>query len=85
MKTILIEEIKKALSKLNINDVSVEVSKPAKAENGDFASNIALKLAKTLNKNPMDIANNIVKLINEDILKIDIDSYIEDMETLLPE
>lgn len=73
MKNLLIDEIKKALEKIEISGVDVEISKPAQAENGDFSSNIAMKLAKSLRKNPMEIADMIAKNIdNENIKSIEI-------------
>ena len=73
MKNLLIDENKKALEKLEISGVDVEISKPAQAENGDFSSNIAMKLAKSLRKNPMEIADMIAKNIdNENIKSIEI-------------
>ncbi len=50
MKNLLTEEIKKALDALEVTDVEIEVTKPALAENGDFSTNIAMKLARTLKK-----------------------------------
>ncbi len=73
MKELLTEEIKKALTSLDVADVEIEVSKPAIPENGDFSSNIAMKLAKVLKKNPMSIAEDIVsKIDNENITNIEI-------------
>lgn len=73
MKNILIEEIKKSLKNLNVEEVEIEVSKPALPENGDFSSNIAMKLARVLKKNPMEIAQDIVKNISSDkITKVEI-------------
>ena len=67
------EIAKIALEKLEISGVDVEISKPAQAENGDFSSNIAMKLAKSLRKNPMEIADMIAKNIdNENIKSIEI-------------
>ncbi len=66
MKDILINEIKNALKDV---DIDVEVSKPALMQNGDFSSNVALKLAKKLGKNPMDIASDIISKINNPSIK----------------
>lgn len=76
MKSILINEIKKALAKLNVTEeVTIEVTKPAQKENGDYATNIAMKLAKILHKNPLEIANIIKESIsNENIINIEIKS-----------
>ncbi len=57
------ESIKKsletALNTLEVSNQVIELTKPQKKENGDFATNIALKLAKTLQDNPLNIANKI--------------------------
>ncbi len=73
MKEILIDEIKKALKEIGVEDTDVEVTKPALSENGDFSSNIAMKLAKSLKKSPMQIAEDIVsKIHNSNIKNIEI-------------
>lgn len=73
MKEKIIELIKEALAKLEITTENIEVSKPSDNINGDFASNIALKLAGNLHKSPLEIANNIASLIKADyILKIEV-------------
>lgn len=73
MKKILNKVIEEALEKLDVNGLDIEVTKPASSDNGDFSTNIAMKLAKVLKKNPMEIASDIIKNINsEDILNIEI-------------
>ncbi len=73
MKNILSSVIKEALKKLNIEEIDVEISKPALEENGDFSSNVAMKLAKVLKRNPLEIAKEIVENINSDqIINIEI-------------
>lgn len=73
MEELLKEEITRILNSLGIDNVDVEISKPAREENGDFSCNIALKLAKSLHKSPMEIAENIVsKISNENIIKVDV-------------
>ena len=69
MKNLLTEEIKKALDALEVTDVEIEVTKPALAENGDFSTNIAMKLARILKKNPMLIAEEIVSKIDNPSIK----------------
>lgn len=69
MKNLLTEEIKKALDALEVTDVEIEVTKPALAENGDFSTNIAMKLARTLKKNPMLIAEEIASKIDNSSIK----------------
>lgn len=73
MKKILEKAINEALKKINVLESDIEISKPALEENGDFSTNIAMKLAKSLRKNPMEIANDIVSNIdNEKIIKVEI-------------
>ena len=55
--------IKCSLSKLELNneieELNIMVERPAKKENGDYSSNIALTLTKILKKSPMLIAEEI--------------------------
>lgn len=59
--------IKCILDSLNIEvpekEINVEV--PANKKNGDYATNIALVLARTLKKRPMDIAKEILPLFDQ--------------------
>ena len=73
MKEKLISIIKDALLKCEIdyNDIIVEI--PKDSINGDYASNIAMQLARILKKNPKDIALMIKENINSDLItKIEI-------------
>ncbi len=60
------DKIKKALAaaaQLLYRDTKLPdflVEAPSNPEHGDYASNIALTLAKTLRRNPMDVANELV-------------------------
>lgn len=56
-------EKNKLLNNIDINNIVIEV--PAKHENGDFSTNIALTLTKTLKKPPLEIADLIVKNIDK--------------------
>ncbi|MFH5880804.1 arginine--tRNA ligase [Liberiplasma polymorphum] len=60
MKTIIETLVMQSLEKLNIHDQNIEIEVPNDASNGDFSTNIAMKLAKTLKKNPMTIAEMLV-------------------------
>ena len=57
-------------------DLSIEttVERTRDASHGDFASNIAMRLAKPARKNPREIAASIVEALgeNEQVLKVDI-------------
>lgn len=70
------ENIKKELSnvlfKLEYNDMIDEIvlETPKDKSNGDYSTNLAMKLAKPLRKNPYIIAEEIVENINKDGLFI---------------
>ena len=65
MKNKIIKLIQEALNKLNIEYDNVIIDNPKNDINGDYSCNIALQLTKILHKNPMDIALEIVKNIND--------------------
>ena len=74
MRELLKNEISASLEKLGIkNNIDIIIEIPADKKNGDYSSNIALKLTKDLKLNPHDIALKIKEnIINENIDKIDI-------------
>ena len=73
MKEKLQNIIKEALLKLNIEKDDILVEIPKDKENGDYSSNIAMQLARTLKKNPKSIAEDIKNnIISDDINKIEI-------------
>ncbi len=65
MKELLISKITDVLKEMDIEE-SVEITKTKNKENGDYSSNIAMKLAKKLKDNPLNIANKIAEQINKD-------------------
>jgi len=67
------EMIRKALVEMNVEYDIIEVEEPRVSGNGDYSSNIAMRLSSTLKKNPLDIANDIVNKIqgDEDIERIE--------------
>ena len=67
------EMIKKALVEMDVEHEIIEVEEPRVSGNGDYSSNIALRLSSALKKSPLDIANDIVNKIqsDEDIAKIE--------------
>ena len=74
MKSILKEEIKKALKKMAIDtDIEILIDIPKDKNNGDYSSNIAMQLTRTLKTNPREIASRIIDNIdNKNIIKIEI-------------
>ena len=70
------EEIQNTLKKTIVELYAVEVDvvlTPAPENTGcDFATNVAMLLAKTLKKNPMEIAEEIVRRLGETDLEVEI-------------
>ena len=61
MKELIIAALQKSISDMGINyDGVIEISRPKQKENGDYASNIAMKLAGIMHDNPMNIAESLV-------------------------
>jgi arginyl-tRNA synthetase len=50
-------------------DVPILLERPKQAGHGDFSSNVALQLAKSLKKNPRELANALVSRISLDIVE----------------
>ncbi len=69
IKTTLGHMIKCSLNQIenlpNLEDIQIMVEVPAKKENGDYSTNIALTLTKQLHKSPMEIAETIIKYIDK--------------------
>ena len=71
LKEIIVSSLEKLEVFINKEDVMIEIPKDNK--NGDYSSNIAMKLAKTLRDNPFNIANRIKENIDSDlILKVEV-------------
>ena len=51
------------------NEVMVEI--PKDNTNGDYATNIAMRLAKVLHKNPKEIANVLVDALKKEVTNAD--------------
>lgn len=51
----------------SISSVSTEVERPANPGHGDYATNIAMRLARPWRKSPLDIAKAIAEHISDDI------------------
>ncbi len=65
MKQLIESDIKTVLNKLNItfeDEIVVEI--PKNKENGDYSSNIAMRLTKQLKQNPTQIAETIIENID---------------------
>lgn len=61
MKEMIVKALKKSILSLGIDfNESIEINRPKQKANGDYSSNIALKLTGVLQDNPMAIAQKIV-------------------------
>ncbi len=68
-------ELQRFLDAHQITNVPIIIEKPKEEKFGDFATNLALQLARHFKKNPQQIAKEIVQFINRDekyISKIEI-------------
>ncbi|MET0395353.1 MAG: arginine--tRNA ligase [Longimicrobiaceae bacterium] len=59
-------EIARVLSGMGVEDAAVGLDRPRNPEHGDWASNVALTLAKPLGRPPRQIAEEIVRLLDRD-------------------
>ena len=65
----LIKTIKSSLNKLYSLDVKedfINIEIPKDNRNGDYSSNIAMKIAKQVSKKPIEVANELVKELKEE-------------------
>lgn len=75
MKQIISDLLLQAAKKLGAEpDFSIVIERPKQAEHGDFASNIAMQLAKSLKQNPRAIAEQLIQALpqSEYIAKVEI-------------
>lgn len=58
----------------DVNDLAIVLERPKSAEHGDFATNLAMQLAKALKQNPRAIATSIISALpaSNYVLKTDI-------------
>lgn len=70
----ILSNLKVALKKIGVEDETPNLEHPANSAFGDYATSIALKLTKTLKKNPLQIAQLIVDNLpkSTEISKIEI-------------
>lgn len=62
---IIEQKIKESLAKLGINEETITINPSNRPELGDYQFNGVMPLAKKYHKNPLEIANELVPLINE--------------------
>ena len=70
IKQTLAKIIAESLEELNIKtEKKIIIETPKESNNGDYSTNIALLLTKELHDNPINIANKIIDVINNNIIK----------------
>lgn len=68
MKEKIIQLLTNILEKLDVDSNLINVEIPKNKDNGNYSTNIAMRLASNLHKSPIDIANDIAKEINADYI-----------------
>ena len=66
MKNALTEAFREIISTLNYPETNIVVQLPKNPEHGDFATNLALQLARNLDENPREIAKILSDKLNTD-------------------
>ncbi len=68
--------IKDALKNLDIEISNIALEHPEDFKNGDYSTNVALVIAKSIKKNPKELAEKIVT----EIIRLNIDNNVEKVE-----
>ena len=68
--------IKDALKNLNIELRDISLEHPEDFKNGDYSTNVALAIAKSIERNPKELAEKIVA----EIIRLNVDKKIEKIE-----
>ncbi len=65
IKKELISQLHAVLEELNVSDSEPKVEYPSDPKHGDYASNVALVVAKQLKRNPLELAEEIAEKFRE--------------------
>ena len=66
MKTVLSDALREIITALDFPETEIVVQLPKNPEHGDFATNLALKLAGITGNKPQEIAQSIARKLQED-------------------
>ena len=69
MKEKLINLINEALSDYNLDNVNITLEIPKNKEFGDYSTNVALQVSKSLGKNPRDFASELTQKLSANFIK----------------
>ena len=67
LKELLLEALKKLNQDVDMNNIIIERSK--EKIHGDYATNIAMQMARIMHQAPKVIAEQIVNLINDEVVE----------------
>ena len=70
MEAMLIQSIKQALKALDLPEVSFVLEHPKELSHGDWATNVALVVAKEAGKSPKEVAERIAQYLQEQSIEI---------------
>ncbi len=59
--------IKKTLIKLGANEISFTVERPVESAYGDYTTNVAMVVAKKLEKKPRELADELIKILKDEL------------------
>ncbi len=76
--------VKELLNRPSVSFPPVQLEIPNDKANGDFACNIALKLAKDFKQSPFHIANNIKEILSKNLKQSGLAQKIENIEVKQP-
>src|SRR6266702_5927882 len=74
IKEKIIIQLKKILSEMGVEDSEINIDFPPDISRGDYFTNIAFIASKKLNKNPFELAEEIVEKLNSSDLAKDFES-----------
>ena len=68
MKSIIVDKIQQTARQIwpGVQLPALEISYPDHASQGDYATNVAMKLAKVLKRNPLDIGQELADAIDRE-------------------
>ncbi len=73
VKTKIIQTLSRFLSEQGLEGVEPSLERPLEEKNGDYATNMAMVLAKKMSQSPREVAERIINLFNrDDFAKIEI-------------
>lgn len=71
MKNQLQQLFQEIINDIGVKDTVVDIVMTENSNNGDYTTNVAMKLAKQLKKSPMDIALQVAKQVKSEKLKVE--------------